>query len=178
MTDLSVVHLKRLVIIIFYTNFDCKYGEIFIAGDENGLAELFFRDCKWNYNFCIKHTWFKNDSFFKDAVKQINEYFDGSRYKFNLNINPKGNELQLAVWKEINKISYGNFRTFEDIAISIHKTDNISEIVMAVYSNPLPLIIPSHRVYYDNYDEFNFKRRLFMNERFMNYKMSWNISVN
>lgn len=165
------------MIIIFYTKFKGIFGEAYLVGDENGISELYFCNCKWNHKFRIHSNWVYDEEFFKDVKKQVNEYFDGVRYKFDVNINPSGNEIQLDVWNEVCKIPYGQFRTFEDIALSIRKPERVSEVVLAVYNNPIPLLIPSHRVYYSSYDEFDFKRNLFANERFMNYEMAWNIPV-
>lgn len=81
-----------------------------------------------------------------DVAEQINEYFNGKRRKFDLKIDLSGTEFRKRVWEELLKIPYGELRSYSDIAKAIGKDKAIRAIGQANKSNPIPIIIPCHRV--------------------------------
>ena len=80
------------------------------------------------------------------AYAQLSEYFAGRRTKFDLKLAPKGTAFQQAVWKELLKIPYGQTRSYKELAIAIGKPKAARAVGMALNKNPIPLIIPCHRV--------------------------------
>lgn len=80
------------------------------------------------------------------AYAQLSEYFAGKRTKFDLKLAPKGTAFQQSVWKELLKIPYGQTRSYKDLAIAIGKPKAARAVGMALNKNPIPLIIPCHRV--------------------------------
>ena len=89
----------------------------------------------------------KGDSPLLDnAVSQLNEYFAGTRKIFDLPLYFKGTEFQKRVWQELSKIPYGETISYKDLA---ERTGNIKAcraVGMANNKNPIPIIIPCHRV--------------------------------
>ncbi len=77
---------------------------------------------------------------------QLNEYFTGNRSNFKLPILLSGSEFQLKVWEELLKIPYGETRSYQEIAVSIGKKGAARAVGRANKKNPLPIIIPCHRV--------------------------------
>ena len=80
------------------------------------------------------------------AHQQLAEYLSGKRKAFNLKLAPKGTAFQQAVWKELLKIPYRQTRTYKQLAIAIGKPKAARAVGMALNKNPIPLIIPCHRV--------------------------------
>ena len=81
-----------------------------------------------------------------EAFKQLDEYFKGLRKVFNLKIKFKGTEFQKRVWDELYKIPYGETRCYQDIAILIGNYKASRAVGMANNKNPIPIIVPCHRV--------------------------------
>lgn len=82
----------------------------------------------------------------KEAKKQLLEYFAKTRTEFQLPCNPKGTEFQKEVWKELQKIPYGETRTYQEIAFSIGNVRACRSVGRANHENPIPILIPCHRV--------------------------------
>lgn len=80
------------------------------------------------------------------ARKQILEFFDGKRKCFDLPLNPKGTEFQKNVWNALLQIPYGEVKSYKDIACMIGNPKGCRAVGMANNRNPIPIIIPCHRV--------------------------------
>ena len=86
-------------------------------------------------------------SLLKTAQKELEAYFDGSLTKFTFPMDiSSGTEFQKSVWKEIQKIKFGQVKTYADIAKAIGKPLAARAVGGAVGSNPIPLAIGCHRV--------------------------------
>lgn len=80
------------------------------------------------------------------ATIQLDEYFQGKRTIFSLPFKLTGTPFQLAVWKELQNIPYGKTTSYKEIAQKINKPKAYRAVGMANNKNPLPIIIPCHRV--------------------------------
>lgn len=80
------------------------------------------------------------------AIKQLKQYFEGRRTKFNLKLKPQGTEFQMKVWKALKNIPYGETKTYKDIAKTIGNPNASRAVGMANHNNPLWIVIPCHRV--------------------------------
>lgn len=87
-----------------------------------------------------------NDHLLLEAKKQINEYLDGQRTVFSLPFSLVGTDFQKKVWGELLKIPYGTTKSYKEIAINIGNEKASRAVGMANHNNPLPIIIPCHRV--------------------------------
>ncbi len=81
-----------------------------------------------------------------DAEKQLSEYFEGKRKCFELPLRPAGTDFQMAVWQALTAIPYGQTRSYGDIARALGKPGAARAIGQANHRNPLPILIPCHRV--------------------------------
>jgi len=80
------------------------------------------------------------------AEKQLAEYFSGKRHRFDLPVGPEGTEFQKRVWEKVAAVSFGQTKSYIEIAREL-KSENFSRAVgMANGKNPLPIIIPCHRI--------------------------------
>lgn len=80
------------------------------------------------------------------ATIQLDEYFQGKRTTFSLPFKLTGTPFKLAVWKELQNIPYGQTTSYKEIAQKINKPKAYRAVGMANNKNPLPIIIPCHRV--------------------------------
>lgn len=88
----------------------------------------------------------KETALIKTIKFQLNEYFLGTRQKFDIKINPKGTEFQKEIWKELLKIPYGKTKSYSEIAYAIGKPNAQRAVGSACNKNPIMIIIPCHRV--------------------------------
>ncbi|TRO67313.1 methylated-DNA--[protein]-cysteine S-methyltransferase [Christiangramia sabulilitoris] len=82
----------------------------------------------------------------KDAVQQLQAYFEGKSENFNLPLNPRGTEFQKRVWNELQKIPYGTTTSYLKLAQKLGDVKAIRAVASANGKNPLWIIIPCHRV--------------------------------
>jgi methylated-DNA-[protein]-cysteine S-methyltransferase len=91
----------------------------------------------------------------EDAAGQLAEYFDGERRAFELELDPRGTPLQLAVWRLLWEIPYGETTTYGEIAAAVDPSlygagveeyERPREVGAAIGSNPIPVVVPCHRV--------------------------------
>ena len=76
----------------------------------------------------------------------ITEYFAGKRQEFDLEIAPKGTAFQQQVWRELRKIPFGGTASYGEIAERIGNSKASRAVGMANGKNPIPIIVPCHRV--------------------------------
>ena len=115
-------------------------GKIEIIEENEKITELNIYNEKKN-NIIEKDT-----KLLLETQKQLKEYFEGKRTKFEIPLNPKGTEFMKKVWKELLKIPYGEVRTYKEIAEKVGNGKASRAVGMANNKNPIPIIIPCHRV--------------------------------
>lgn len=115
-------------------------GKIEIVEENEKIIELNIYNEKKN-NIIEKDT-----KLLLETQKQLKEYFKGKRTKFEIPLNPKGTEFMKKVWKELLNIPYGEVRTYKEIAEKIGNSKASRAVGMANNKNPIPIIIPCHRV--------------------------------
>lgn len=87
-----------------------------------------------------------NDTVLASAAAQLKEYFCGQRSEFDLPLNAGGTEFQQAVWSALGRIPFGELRSYRDIAQDIGRAKAVRAVGAANGANPLPIIVPCHRV--------------------------------
>jgi methylated-DNA-[protein]-cysteine S-methyltransferase len=127
-----------------YRYIDSPIGEILIAGDDDGLRYIGFPEGKGRIE--PGAGWTRNDEAFADAARQLAEYFAGERRSFDLNLSPHGTRFQLAVLQALQAIPYGETRSYADIARAVGSPSAVRAVGAANGRNPLPIVIPCHRV--------------------------------
>jgi methylated-DNA-[protein]-cysteine S-methyltransferase len=88
----------------------------------------------------------KDDAGFADVREQLAQYFSGNRTSFDLALRASGNPLQLAVWQLIAAIPYGATRTYGELARDLGDRSLAQAVGAACGRNPLPIVVPCHRV--------------------------------
>ncbi|MFC1795931.1 methylated-DNA--[protein]-cysteine S-methyltransferase [Pseudomonadota bacterium] len=119
-------------------------GEILVAGDSDGLKYVGFPSGKGRVE--PDASWCLDETGFNDVRSQMAEYFAGTRSEFELKLAPDGTPFQLAVLDALQQIPYGETCSYGDIATRIGKPKAVRAVGAANGRNPLPIIIPCHRV--------------------------------
>ena len=127
-----------------YTYLDTPIGELLLAGDGRALHALGFPDGPMRQR--AESAWKLNDAAFTETKAQLSDYFAGSLKDFSLRLQPHGTPFQLAVLAELQKIPYGTTASYADIARRIDKPKAVRAVGAANGRNPIPVIIPCHRV--------------------------------
>lgn len=82
----------------------------------------------------------------REAIRQLQTYFDGELRAFSLPLRPVGTPFQQRVWQALMDIPYGETRSYADIAVQVGCPKGTRAVGMANHRNPLPIVIPCHRV--------------------------------
>ena len=82
----------------------------------------------------------------KECLQQLDEYFKGRRQKFDVPLLLEGTDFQKTVWRQLQKIPFGQTASYGDVACAIDRPKAYRAVGNANNKNPVPLIIPCHRV--------------------------------
>ena len=145
---------------IFYTEMESPIGPLTIIGTkENGLCNIEFGtivDVQDKLTAWLKkhlpdgELEYSEEELFP-VVEVLNEYFQGNYQKnFDLPIDLHGTPFQRKVWNELLNIEYGSTKSYKDIAEAITAPKAVRAIGTAIGQNPVPIIIPCHRVINSN----------------------------
>lgn len=125
---------------IFY--YQTPIGEIAIAENDGQITNLYFASSAVPQN---KHELKETDAL-KEAHRQLQEYFEGKRKTFSLKLAPSGTEFMQKVWEALLEIPYGETASYKEIAEKINHKLAYRAVGLANNKNPIPIIIPCHRV--------------------------------
>ncbi|WP_300669884.1 methylated-DNA--[protein]-cysteine S-methyltransferase [Desulfoluna sp.] len=129
-----------------YTQFKTPFCEVILVGDEEGLSHLHLCTGEGKRIFNVSTEWIRDDAFFENAREQVLEFMQGKRKIFDLVLNPSGTDFQKTVWGELCRIPFGELRSYGEIAKAIGNKKASRAVGLANSKNPIPLIIPCHRV--------------------------------
>jgi methylated-DNA-[protein]-cysteine S-methyltransferase len=115
-------------------------GPIKISEVDGFITELLF--VKDTYEISDK----QKTPLLEEAEKQIKEYLDGTSKRFDLPLAAKGTEFQKTVWEALQRIPYGETRSYKQIATMIGRPDASRAVGMANGKNPILILTPCHRV--------------------------------
>jgi methylated-DNA-[protein]-cysteine S-methyltransferase len=90
--------------------------------------------------------WLQQEEPFRLAITQLREYFAGTRRRFELALAPRGTPFQLSVWQLLRAIPYGQTVTYGEIARRLGRPEAARAVGLANGANPLPIVVPCHRV--------------------------------
>ena len=129
---------------MYYCYLDTPIGDLLLAGDEEGLSLVGFPEGKMRRD--PEPDWIFNEKPFGETRRQLSEYFAGKRKTFDLPLNPTGTVFQREVLDELLRIPYGTTCSYSDIADRIGRPRAVRAVGAANGRNPIPIIIPCHRV--------------------------------
>ncbi len=132
-----------------YTLHDSPIGKILLAGTTQGIQHITFFSAITGESTNGKHPeagWQQSAKPFGEACKQLDEYFAGTRTEFDLRLAAAGTDFQQQVWKRLIDIPYGETCSYGDIASQLDNPNACRAVGAANGANPLPIIVPCHRV--------------------------------
>ena len=129
---------------MYYCYTNSPIGELLLAGDQDALTMIGFP--KGSMRRDPEPDWIFNEAPFAEAMRQLDEYFDGKRRDFDLPLKLDGTEFQLLVLDELQKIPYGETTSYGDIAKRIGRPKASRAVGAANGRNPIPIVVPCHRV--------------------------------
>lgn len=129
---------------MYYRYLPTPIGDLLLAGDERALTLIGFPEGSMRKE--PEPDWIYSDKPFGEACRQLTEYFAGKRTAFDVPIKPHGTEFQLRVLDELRKIPYGTTCSYAEIAERIGQPKAMRAVGAANGRNPIPVIIPCHRV--------------------------------
>ena len=121
-----------------FAYYESPIGLIEIGGTPDGITSLFFVE--------ERRPGVTTNDVCEKALKQISEYFAGTRQEFDLPIALDGTEFQQQVWQELQNIPFGQTVSYGDLARSIGKPSAVRAVGAANGDNPVSIIVPCHRV--------------------------------
>lgn len=125
-----------------YAIMNSPINPLLIAENSSGVSAIIFNADSYS----IPASWRRVEKLSTDVMKQLSEYFNGERYNFDLPLAPEGTSFQLEVWNALEKIPYGETISYLDLAKRIGKPAAVRAVGAANGANPLPIVIPCHRV--------------------------------
>lgn len=129
---------------MYYCYLDTPIGDLLLAGEEQALSLVGFPEGSMRRE--PESDWIYSDKPFAAARQQLTAYFAGELKSFDLKLNPGGTEFQMQVLEELQKIPYGLTASYGDIAKRIGRPKAVRAVGAANGRNPIPIIIPCHRV--------------------------------
>ena len=127
--------------------FNTPIGFLTIREEEQKLTELF-----WEANSVQTMKNELHSDFLYEVYTQVNEYLTGRRKQFDVPLKYQGTQFQQSVWQELQKIPYGETRSYQEIAIGIGNEKAVRAVGQANNKNAIMIIIPCHRVIHKNGD--------------------------
>lgn len=129
---------------MYYAHMASPIGPLLLVRDSSGLRQITFpRDGKPAQP---EAGWQADSSALRDLVCQLEAYFAGRLKSFTIPLAPEGTPFQQKVWSELNNIPYGETVSYGELARRIGNSNASRAVGLANGSNPIPIVIPCHRV--------------------------------
>lgn len=123
------------------TCMDTRFGKLILEEDGSGICGVNFNRDGEPPDIEMSET-----ALLKEAKKQLEEYFQGTRRVFDLPLSLSGTPFQIKDWEALLEIPYGETRSYKDIAERIGSPKGFRAVGMANHNNPISIIVPCHRV--------------------------------
>ena len=116
-----------------------EIGPLEVVGNQKGILTITFveDDFEADRNLPAGMT---------ECLRQLDEYFKGKRQKFSVPLLVEGTDFQKAVWRQLQKIPFGQTASYGDVARAVGSPKAFRAVGNANNKNPIPLIVPCHRV--------------------------------
>jgi methylated-DNA-[protein]-cysteine S-methyltransferase len=112
-----------------------------MVASENGILEILVR---WSGFPEGRHR--PENPFLQEAARQLRAYFAGELRDFDLPLDLRGTDFQLQVWHQLQKIPYGETRSYAEVARVIERPKAVRAVGAANGANPISIVVPCHRV--------------------------------
>ncbi|GGD03015.1 methylated-DNA--protein-cysteine methyltransferase [Thalassobacillus devorans] len=140
---------------LYYDELETPLGTMTLVADKDGVCridygsyqELATHHNNWARQYYLCPKFVQDGELLEAAIKEFQEYFQGTRHHFSFDHQMYGTPFQQKVWKALStEIPYGETRSYKDIAKAIQAPKAIRAVGGAINRNPLSISIPCHRV--------------------------------
>ncbi|NUU75634.1 tRNA epoxyqueuosine(34) reductase QueG [Paenibacillus xylanilyticus] len=139
---------------VYYDEVLTPIGTLTLCATDKGLCHIDFgafhvREAhlqQWARTWIGEYRYEKNEEKLSEAAKQLQQYFAGERKSFELQLDLLGTPFQLQVWQVLSDISYGEASSHQQVAETIGRPKAVRAVLDAISKNPIPIIIPCHRI--------------------------------
>ena len=129
----------------FHVSMPSPVGPLLLAADDDGLHLIEFHSPR--HPMGRASEWHQGETdFLREARAQLDDYFEGRRREFDLPLAPRGTDFQRAVWRCLRDIPYGETISYAELARRVGKPSAVRAVGAANGRNPLPIVVPCHRV--------------------------------
>ena len=129
---------------MYCTKFQSPLGPLLLAANDRGLCLLSFAASK--RAILPQPDWTQDKAPFEEAILQLQAYFHGELKEFDLPLNLEGSTFQLRVWQSLRAIPFGETISYGELAQRIGQPKAARAVGLANSLNPIPIIVPCHRV--------------------------------
>ena len=133
--------VKSAQVDAFFARLESPIGVLGVFANKDGLSEIRFpnQELELPNEECM-------NLHLEEAIAQLKAYFSGALTQFNLSLSPRGTEFQQQVWAQLQTVPYGTTASYGEIATAIGKSTAARAVGMANSKNPLPIVVPCHRI--------------------------------
>ncbi len=153
-----------------YALMESPLGKLLLGSDGEALTLINFQ--QGNGAMAPKPEWREAEAPFREAVRQLGAYFAGELKVFDLPLAPEGTPFQRRVWEELRRIPYGKTRSYGELAGRLGMPTGARAVGAANGRNPLPVVVPCHRVIGANGALTGFYGGLFLKEALLELERS------
>lgn len=127
-----------------YTKIESPLGPLLLAANDQGLRFVSFAARR--RAIVPQPDWTQNETPFRETIRQLQAYFRGKLKEFDLPLAMEGSAFQLRVWQRLRAIPFGKTISYGELAERIGQPKAARAVGLANGSNPIPIVVPCHRV--------------------------------
>jgi O-6-methylguanine DNA methyltransferase len=139
---------------IYYSEMESPIGTLVLGATTKGLCQIEFGNMAdsqqklvvWSRRWMQTERWIPDGDKLAPAREQLEQYFRGERKQFELILDLRGTLFQQKVWTALAVIPYGSTASYKDIGQQIGQASAVRAVGGANHCNPIPIIVPCHRV--------------------------------
>ena len=130
----------------WHTTIDSPIGPLGLVATDEGLRAVSWRGDETSVKLPEDMTEDPGHPILRQAARQLVEYFDGDRTSFDVPLDLRGTPFQVAAWRALGDIPYGSTRSYGEQAALIGRPKAVRAVGQANGRNPVPVVLPCHRV--------------------------------
>jgi methylated-DNA-[protein]-cysteine S-methyltransferase len=157
--------------VLRYCYIESLVGRLLVAGDEEGLRYISFMRGK--HRVTPEMDWKEDRHFLREATWQLGLYFEGKLREFTVKLAPQGTPFQLSVLRALQRVPYGETISYGELARRIGKPKAYRAVGAANAHNPLPIVIPCHRVIGSNGSLVGFGGGLDIKQKLLDFERTY-----
>jgi methylated-DNA-[protein]-cysteine S-methyltransferase len=128
----------------YYTTMQSPIDDLLLVSDGEALTGLYME--RHRHGEAVEAAWKRDSGPFREAVRQLQAYFEGDLRQFDLPLAPRGTDFQRVVWEALRALRFGERISYGELARRIGRPSASRAVGLANGRNPISIIVPCHRV--------------------------------